>query len=582
MDCWKILSIEATTDRLAIKRAYAKQLKLIDLDQESQRFIQLRLAFEQALLHTQHFSQQQAFQQQKFQHQSTTQTTQEQDEEIPRWDEDKLNTEKLAEETPKQSATEERDTDKQSNNNAPSHIVFKKRIDHLAHSLWAQRLDDVTYSEFEQLCTQLYEYNLSSQLYFKAQILPVLTDIDTHPLEPSYMRFLIRWYQRYPEDVIHYSEDDVQQRLQQKVIGCLHHRALWRNIPEKQRTRVQKLSGEQEFQPWQMLRLQYALVQYLGFGAVLQQLLYLQLTEIDRNPNYLYLKSLNQWYTSVWAILVFGLNSCFILHYLKLTLWFSLPISILLALLYLPLIQAPLQALICARRHQDQFLENISVIWFVSGLAILASTAFIQPIWHLALSYLWMLLSLILLTSLQLTALPYMNALLQSDFYETDRWVMIIGCLGVILIASTAFYLLGRPDYPWIVNYSLISLSLFFLPDSLTGLAQRCSQPILTVFFNIKTTILRSLSVLMFRFSLLFIAVLVFSTGANKVYLLLACLSYATLFLAMLQARWLSSSLKYLSYVVLSVLSLPTLFFPMYLIYYATQSYKHRQKIMEI
>lgn len=579
MDCWKILSIEATTDRLAIKRAYAKQLKLIDLDQESQRFIQLRRAFEQALLDAQQLSQQQ-----KFQHNSTANV---QDKETSSWVEEKLHTEKLADEITREDHTERKESHteekkKHSNTNTPNNIVFKKRIDHLAHSLWAQRLDDVTYSEFEQLCTQLYEYNFSSQLYFKTQILPVLTDIDTHPLEPCYMRFLIRWYQRYPEDVIHYSEDDVQQRLQQKVISCLHHRALWRNIPEAQRARVQTLSGEQEFQPWQMLRLQYALVEYLGFGAVLQQLLYLQLTEIDRNPNYLYLKSLNQWYTSVWAILVFGLNSCFILHYLKLTLWFSLPISILLALLYLPLIQAPLQALICARRHQDQFLENISVIWFVSGLAILASTAFIQPIWHLALSYLWMLLSLILLTSLQLTALPYMNALLQSDFYETDRWVMIIGCLGVILIASTAFYLLGRPDYPWIVNYSLISLSLFFLPDSLTGLAQRCSQPILTVFFNFKTTILRSLSVLMFRFSLLFIAVLVFSTGANKVYLLLACLSYATLFLAMLQARWLSSSLKYLSYVVLSVLSLPTLFFPMYLIYYATQSYKHRQKIMEI
>lgn len=609
MDCWEILSIEATTDRVSIKRAYAKQLKLIDLDQESQRFILLRQAFEQALRHAQHIAKQQS-QHQRTQSSHDLQQEHEHEHEHPfQALDEKFSTQsnahdlELADDSTTQACaqdalahlneeelmgehiTEQMTTEKISNhscNHAQSNIVFKSRIDQLTQKLWAQQLDDETYLEFEQLCTQLYEYNLSSQLYFKAQILPVLTDIETHPLEPSYMRFLVRWYQRYPEDVIDYSEDDTQQRLQQKVILCLHHRALWRNIPEAQRARVKKLSGEQLFQPWDMLRLQYALVQYLGFGAVLQQLLYLQLDEIDRNPNYLYLKSLNRWYISFWAILVFGLNSFFVLSYLNVTLWLSVPISFLLALLYLPLIQAPLQAIICARRLQDQFLENLSIVWFISGLAILASTALVQPIWHLALSYVWLLLSLILLSSLQLTALPYMNALLQSDFYETDRWVMLIGCLGVILIASSAFYLLGRPDYPWIINYSLISLGLFFLPDSLTGLAQRCSQPILATFLNFKTTILRSLSVLLLRFGLVFILVLIFSTGANKVFLLLACLSYATLFLAMLQARWLSSSLKYVSYAVLSVLSLPTLFFPMYLIYYATQSYKHRQKIMDI
>lgn len=48
MNCWEYLGIAETQDIKAIKRAYAKQLKALDLDQDPEKFQSLKEAFEQA------------------------------------------------------------------------------------------------------------------------------------------------------------------------------------------------------------------------------------------------------------------------------------------------------------------------------------------------------------------------------------------------------------------------------------------------------------------------------------------------------------------------------------------------------
>lgn len=50
MNAWQVLGISPTTDQRTIKRAYAKQLKLIDQEQDPDAFLQLREAFEHAQL----------------------------------------------------------------------------------------------------------------------------------------------------------------------------------------------------------------------------------------------------------------------------------------------------------------------------------------------------------------------------------------------------------------------------------------------------------------------------------------------------------------------------------------------------
>ncbi|MCZ3098566.1 hypothetical protein NYZ00_11010 [Acinetobacter baumannii] len=51
MTAWQRLGIEPTDNQREIKKAYAKQLKLIDQDTQPEEFILLREALETALLH---------------------------------------------------------------------------------------------------------------------------------------------------------------------------------------------------------------------------------------------------------------------------------------------------------------------------------------------------------------------------------------------------------------------------------------------------------------------------------------------------------------------------------------------------
>ena len=50
MNCWQYLSLEPTSDLRAIKKAYALQLKLINQETDTEAFIQLRDALQEAKL----------------------------------------------------------------------------------------------------------------------------------------------------------------------------------------------------------------------------------------------------------------------------------------------------------------------------------------------------------------------------------------------------------------------------------------------------------------------------------------------------------------------------------------------------
>ena len=57
MNCWQRLAIQPTSDLRAIKKAYAVQLKLIDLEIEPKAFIALREALQNAQLEAEYLTQ---------------------------------------------------------------------------------------------------------------------------------------------------------------------------------------------------------------------------------------------------------------------------------------------------------------------------------------------------------------------------------------------------------------------------------------------------------------------------------------------------------------------------------------------
>ncbi|AOA58005.1 hypothetical protein [Acinetobacter larvae] len=443
-------------------------------------------------------------------------------------------------------------------------------LEQVTDALWQQDVEDDCYTRFNQLLAQLPQLVLTEQIYIKDQLLAALAQVEHDSTAWSYMRFLLRWYQDYPEDASRYVDDEDAVQLQRRILAALQHQRLWDNIPKDCVASIALLSGDQPFKPLQMLKLQQMFAQR-STKPVIEQIMQLQLHHVFNNGNYLFLKSINQWKHYLWANILFVVSSYFFIKPLGFInqLGFFLLVG---AFLYVPCILAPLHAYLCRGAQYEDRLERLSLFWFLSGVGLLVLSSHIHPWAHHMLTYVWLSYSLILLTALQLVAHPYMNQLLQSAQLKIDQWMIIVGSICVSACVAWLFYHVGATDYPWLIVFSLIPLALLLMSDSLSQMAYRFGSydP------DRKYPALRNFAIISLRCAVILGYSLWFSHPKSQPTMLLASMCFISLILAMVQMRYISSILKYLAYIVLIALTLPSVIIPIILIYYVIKSCRLR------
>ncbi|WP_139851741.1 hypothetical protein [Acinetobacter pullicarnis] len=373
MNCWQYLSLEPTSDLRAIKKAYALQLKLINQETDTEAFIQLRDALQEAKLAAeyqdnlgdpQRYAEDQMIlrsnntdlQQQpivpfdlndeitsKYQHlvlqveqkniqfqlrealfelkqmiEQLNDAAQQhmQLERIQRL----LDTQDLEDfffllaphaiPDTLQNLTSHRCTQLGCDVNATTHC-FNQTLDELSQALWNQKIDDDVYHQFQLLLTQRDQFNISEQITIKDQLLAPLAEIDAEIANPQFQRFLALWESCYPEDQQNYSEDYYPQRLQSKLIEYHLYQSIWSTSLDVDPKHLESFIDPQDFSPVKMFELQQQL-SHSADQTAFEQHNPLSAQHSSPDSNDLFLTDLHFWKSLLWVSMILLVSSYFL------------------------------------------------------------------------------------------------------------------------------------------------------------------------------------------------------------------------------------------------------------------------------
>lgn len=455
--------------------------------------------------------------------------------------------------------------------------TFWNVLEELNQALLSHRVDDITFEQFQQLLTQLDQLSISEQISIKDQLQMGLAELDVAVSNPQLQRFLNLWLQYYPEDIDNYNDDYYAHALRAKLLELHQYQSTWSDVEQTDIDSIQLLTGKQKFSPVKMLRLQSNLSK-ASHQHVMAQIDELHLNQTETNPNYLFLKSMNSWKKFLWAKVIFAMSTYYTLDNLGVATQINFYIVLLLTLAFFSTALSVLHAYLCRGDKVEKHLDRLSLLFFLTGLVLIFFAPNIPPDWHQLLSYAWLLCSLALITSIQLTAQPYMNDLLESIKIAADRWVIICGCISISVFTIWFFYWTGQPNYPWLVYFSLIPLSLLFLPNAFSRMAKQFgSRKVVS-----RHPIARNCAALLLRCIGLFSFAWFISSDQNDEYIMLGCMSFACLFFTMIDTRWLSVGLKYLSYLFFIIITVYSIVLPFVLIYWAFKSYRVSRETVQL
>lgn len=432
-------------------------------------------------------------------------------------------------------------------------------LEEITHALWQSDLSDHIFEKFEGLLNLQTDFNLSEQIWTKDQLQAPLANVDAEILDPRYTRFLDVWLAHYPDDLDHYQDAYQAHQLQEKMQYYIEHRNNTDFIPRHEFPLLELLEGDQPLQSNDVLTLKKQLDQRRPDLNTMDTVAIFNLRNTETNYNFIFLKALVIRKNLFWLNCFFALiNFIFLEHWFNVSenTSFNASISIIGGWTFYYFIQPYLLTFLATQPNQPDLQRNISLVWFISGIFLCAFSVHLNSSVHLVSSYVWVLLSQVLMAFNQLRATASENNHFQYIKFSLDSFMIRIALFVIMAGIIALFIWLITPSTPWSVVFSLIPIALLLFPDSF--------KPLLFTFGRVKKlgemtyqqfitgTVIRVLLRFMIFFAISYF--LVSKASQPYFYVVSACI--LSLCLALSNTAWIANLIKILGYLIYTLICL--------------------------
>lgn len=320
---------------------------------------------------------------------------------------------------------------------------FKDKLDQLCHQLWNEQFDNASFATFQHCLKEWPEQSLDHQMATYDQLSYVLGSVQQYSDDSS--RFLLAWYSHFGNDVPPASAEAALHRLHDRIEALLVEQQFWRNIPAKYSKRLHALKQGTPFKPISMLGLLHDKSSVTITHLRERNWLLPDMQSNEHNPNLHYLRICSHWQRFWLPMLLLCLSSLVIFsstdnEYTP----YLLTAGVMLSLLWVPFIQAPLQAWLYSRENHPQIFQRLSVGWYLGLAAILLLSPLLNQAVMLGLFWLYSLLSAFIMAHGLYRSSSLLDEFQQVIRIRTDFFVLYGGFIGVVFACMAVMELFAK------------------------------------------------------------------------------------------------------------------------------------------
>ena len=435
----------------------------------------------------------------------------------------------------------------------------------LSQVIQALENNDVNDQVFENFTRALHDFDLltdADTILFKQKFRHALSEVNLTPRIYTYARFLLLWYKKFPKE---FYENFVKYReLNTKISYTISKFPDFYFIFQEDNGEIYNSAKQSNFSPFKAVKTYKRLKEIATSPQITHYLESHRFNLSDYNSNYYYIKSRANWYSFLWTTIISLISLYFFSDYFKI----ELPIITYLILLfiYYPYIQAPLQSLLSSLRNKPLYNQWVFRFWFLSAVALISLTEFISVPTHYLLTQIWLILSIVLLGSVQLTLKSHQNKILDAEITPTDSWILKYGFIALCIGISFIFFLVGSTEHNWLIYFSLVPTSLIIFNHQFRPIIEfdQPSKKYTLYHFNyFSAEKIIPLTIIIFIYML--------TTSLNEReeihdYIYINLFMFLCLFFTSINIKKLSNFYKFFCYFIFILLSIPTVIGPFYFI----------------
>lgn len=333
--------------------------------------------------------------------------------------------------------------------------LFKDKLDQLCQALWNEHFNDENFALFQQCLNEWPEQSLEHQMATYDQLSYVLGSAQEQSEASN--RFLLHWYEHFGNDVPPASAEAALHRLHDRIEALKKEEEYWQRVPAKNIKALRQLQRFTAFRPLDMLALYFR-----GYEPLPE------LQDAQHNPNVHYLNMATN-IKKFWPCMVMVMVSHFMLGCFTPLIaqpYYLVGGLLLMAVIWISLIQAPILAYLVARPNREQLFNRLDSIWFGSALLLAFISPALPTLLLAGLLSAWTLLStLVLGHALYSSDHSYEDSIRFSIRIEADKVFVCFATLA--LPASLAFLLCNTQlEQPMLSSiFMILPLSFIWVPD---------------------------------------------------------------------------------------------------------------------